>query len=295
MKLFYWPKTRAFRALWMLEEMRVPYELEFVNIRAGAQNDAEFLPRQSDVEAARAGRRQRARGRIGRGAAVSRGSLSGNRARRAACTTLRAAAFLQWMFFTGSCLEPAMAERMTGAPGNTVSFGWGDLARVEHAIESALEEGPWLLGEQFTAADILAASTLQIAFIAKLIEPQGVLFDYVERALAREGLRTRVSDRSSRGGAARRSSPHVGVSRMGVEAKDQGNARGFGMPAPASISDDSALMRELDGFGLVGETVIAADGRPRLHGLVVMTDLVLRVPARALKLDRPHVDGVDAV
>lgn len=91
------------------------------------------------------------------------------------------------MFFTGSCLEPAMAERMTGAPGNTVSFGWGDLSRVEHAIEPALEEGPWLLGEQFTAADILTASTLQIAFMAKVIEPQGVLFDYVERSVAREG------------------------------------------------------------------------------------------------------------
>jgi glutathione S-transferase len=68
-----------------------------------------------------------------------------------------------------------------------VSFGWGDLARVEHAIESALEEGPWLLGDQFSAADILAASTLQIAFMAKLIQPEGVLFDYVERAVAREG------------------------------------------------------------------------------------------------------------
>lgn len=42
MKLYYWPKTRAFCALWMLEEMRVPYDLEFVNIRAGAQNDAAF-------------------------------------------------------------------------------------------------------------------------------------------------------------------------------------------------------------------------------------------------------------
>ncbi len=95
--------------------------------------------------------------------------------------------FLQWMFFTGSCLELAMVERMTGAQSNTVSFGWGDLTRVEHAIESALEEEPWLLGEQFTATDILVASTLQIAFMAKVIAPEGVLFDYVERSVAREG------------------------------------------------------------------------------------------------------------
>jgi glutathione S-transferase len=185
-KLYYWPKTRAFRALWMLEEMRVPYDLEFVNIRAGAQNETGFnrvnpmckLPALED-----------------RGACVAEsGAVLLYLADRYPETKLGVALddpargrFLQWMFFTGSCLEPAMAERMTGAQSNTVSFGWGDLGRVEHAIEGALEEGPWLLGERFTAVDILAASTLQIAFMAKLIEPQGVLFDYVERAVAREG------------------------------------------------------------------------------------------------------------
>ncbi|WP_244826763.1 MULTISPECIES: glutathione S-transferase family protein [unclassified Caballeronia] len=185
MKLYYWPKTRAFRALWMLEEMRVPYDLEFVNIRAGVQNEPAFcrvnpmskLPalEDGDVKVAESG------------------ALLLYLADRYPETKLGASPhdplrgrFLQWMFFTGSCLEPAMAERMTGAQGNTVSFGWGDLARVERAIEGALEEGPWLLGEQFSAADILAASTLQIAFMAKLIAPQGVLFDYVERAVARD-------------------------------------------------------------------------------------------------------------
>ena len=42
MKLYYWPKTRAFRALWMLEELRVPYEFAYVNIRAGEQNAPAF-------------------------------------------------------------------------------------------------------------------------------------------------------------------------------------------------------------------------------------------------------------
>ncbi|AQG97453.1 glutathione S-transferase [Burkholderia sp. KK1] len=186
MKLFYWPKTRAFRALWMLEEMRVPYELAFVNIRAGAQNDASFcrvnpmskLPALEDGSV-----------RVAESGAVLL-YLADRHPETGLGVPLHDPSrgrFLQWMFFTGSCLEPAMAERMTGAQGNSVSFGWGDLGRVEHAIENALEEGPWLLGDPFTAADILVASTLQIAFKAKLIEPQGVLFDYVERSLAREG------------------------------------------------------------------------------------------------------------
>ncbi len=156
MKLYYWPKTRAFRALWVLEEMRVPYDLEYVNIRAGAQNDAAFcrVNPMSKLPALEDG-----------GACVAEsGAVLLYLADRYPQTGLGVAPddpdrgrFLQWMFFTGSCLEPAMAERMTDAQSNTVSFGWGDLTRVERAIELALEEGPWLLGERFTAADVLAA------------------------------------------------------------------------------------------------------------------------------------------
>ena len=76
MKLYYWPKTRAFRALWMLEEMRVPYEFAFVNIRAGDQNEPEFCRVNPMCEAARAGGRRRDGRRIGCGAAVSRRQVS---------------------------------------------------------------------------------------------------------------------------------------------------------------------------------------------------------------------------
>jgi glutathione S-transferase len=209
MKLYYWPKTRAFRALWMLEELRAPYELAFVNIRAGDQNEPAFcrvnpmskLPALEDGSV-----------RVAESGAVLL-YLADRYPETALGVPLHDPSrgrFLQWMFFTGSCLEPAMAERVTGAQSNSVSFGWGDLGRVEHAIENALEEGPWLLGDQFTAADILAASTLQIGFIAKLIEPQGVLFDYVERSLAREGYeRASAIDRREAGRLALNA--HVGL------------------------------------------------------------------------------------
>lgn len=187
MKLYYWPKTRAFRALWMLEEMRIPYEFAYVNIRAGDQNAPSFcrvnpmskLPALEDngVCVAESGAVLLYLADKYPEAGFGVGFDDPLRGR-----------FLQWMFFTGACLEPAMAERMTGAPGNSVSFGWGDMSRVEKAIEAALaESGPWLLGERFTAADILVASTLQIAYMAKLIEPGGPLSDYVTRATTREG------------------------------------------------------------------------------------------------------------
>jgi hypothetical protein len=34
MKLYYWPRTRAFTSLWMMEEVGKPYELVRVDLRA---------------------------------------------------------------------------------------------------------------------------------------------------------------------------------------------------------------------------------------------------------------------
>jgi len=186
MKLYYWPKTRAFRALWMLEEIGAPYELVRVNIRAGEQGSQAFrrvnpmtkLPALDDhgVQVAESG-------------AVLLYLADKFPAAKLGATLddpLRGR-FLQWLFFTPGCLEPAMAEKMTGAAGNTFSFGWGDFDRVKQAIEGALEQGEWLLGERFTAADLLLAGTLQIAFLAKLLAPKGRIGDYVERAVSRDG------------------------------------------------------------------------------------------------------------
>jgi glutathione S-transferase len=186
MKLYYWPKTRAFRALWMLEEIGAPYDLALVNIRAGEQDTTDFhhvnpmckLPALDDngVQVAESGAvllylaDRYPDAKLG----VPVGDPLRGR-------------FLQWLFFTPGCVEPAMAEKLTGASGNSFSFGWGDLERVKQAIDAALDEGEWLLGERFTAADLLLSDTLRIAFISKLLEPAGRLGDYVERAMAREG------------------------------------------------------------------------------------------------------------
>jgi glutathione S-transferase len=169
----------------MLEEIGAPYELVRVNIRAGEQGAHNFcninpmkkLPALDDqgVHVAESGAVLLYLAdkfpAAGLGATLD-DPLRGR--------------FLQWLFFTPGCLEPAMAEKIVGSAGNTFSFGWGDFRRVTHAVDAALEEGEWLVGERFTAADLLLASTLQIAFMAKLLEPTGRIGDYVERAASRD-------------------------------------------------------------------------------------------------------------
>jgi glutathione S-transferase len=93
--------------------------------------------------------------------------------------------YLQWMLFTPACLEPAMAERFTGAQGNTFSFGWGDFGRVVEALHDGLSAGPWLLGERFSAADILVSSTLEVAINMKLLTRESLIGEYIDRAYQR--------------------------------------------------------------------------------------------------------------
>ncbi|MBS6360687.1 glutathione S-transferase family protein [Burkholderia sp.] len=188
MKLYYWPKTRAFRALWMLEEIGALYELVPIDLHANAQGTEAFtrvnpmakLPAIDDGGMPFAESGAVLLYLADRFPAARLGIAPGDPLR---------GRFLQWLFFTPSCLEPAMAEKFTGASGNPVAFGWGNIARVQRALAQTLADTPWLVGDRFTAADLLLASTLKIAFDAHLLPHEGLLGDYVARAEARDGHR----------------------------------------------------------------------------------------------------------
>lgn len=181
MKFYYWPRTRSFRVLWLLEELGVPYELEHVDIRAGAQATREYhaINPMGKVPAIDDGGIK-----LGESAAIMLYLADKYRTTPMAPTLddpLRGR-YLQWMLFTPACLEPAMAEKFTGVQGNSFSFGWGDFGRVVEALHDGLSAGPWLLGEQFSAADILVSSTLEVALKAKLLVHGSLIGEYIERA-----------------------------------------------------------------------------------------------------------------
>lgn len=188
MKLYYWPKTRAFRALWMLEEIGALYELVPIDLHANAQGTEAFtrvnpmakLPAIDDGGMPFAESGAVLLYLADRFPAARLGIAPGDPLR---------GRFLQWLFFTPSCLEPAMAEKFTGASGNPVAFGWDNIARVQRALAQTLADTPWLVGDRFTAADLLLASTLKIAFDAHLLPHEGLLGDYVARAEACDGHR----------------------------------------------------------------------------------------------------------
>lgn len=69
--------------------------------------------------------------------------------------------FLRWLAIYGSSFEPAMVDKaMKREAGNRGMSPYGDADAVVALVQQQLAQGPWLLGDKFTAADVLWASSL---------------------------------------------------------------------------------------------------------------------------------------
>lgn len=98
--------------------------------------------------------------------------------------------YLRWMVFYGSCFEPAILDlSQKRSPAPQVQCGYGDYDSVMQVIAAQLEQGPWLLGERFTAADVLWGGALTYGMLFKLVPEFPVFRAYVERVQSRPAIR----------------------------------------------------------------------------------------------------------
>jgi glutathione S-transferase len=184
-KLYWAPRSRAFSALWLMEETGQPYERVRVDLTAGAQRAAEYLainpmgkvPALSDGDAT-----------LAEAAAIC--AYVAERYPEAKLAPalgdpLRAK-YLYWLFFAPGCIEPAMVQVATKIEMSSVAAGWGDAQRVFDVLEDALTRGPWILGENFSAADVAVGSALNFAVRLFKMVPSRPSFDaYIARCVAR--------------------------------------------------------------------------------------------------------------
>ena len=185
MKLFWHPKTRAQRAAWMLEETGLRYERELVDIRnPEAERDPAFaaaspmgkVPALEDGEV-----------RLADSAAICLYLAD----RYPACGLApalddpRRGAYLYWMIYTPGVIEPAMAERFNGVTPNRLSSGWGDFDLMIETLTAGVAEGPWVCGEQFTAADVMLGSSVHFMQQFGVLPDSPTLSAYGERCRAR--------------------------------------------------------------------------------------------------------------
>ncbi len=183
--LFWCPQTRAGRALWMLEELGEPFEIKQIDIRdekSKANPLFKVASPMGKVPAIKDGDAM-----VSDSAAIclylADRYSSGNLA--PALDDLSRGAFLYWMMFTPGVLEPAMAEKFGGWEPNPIQHGWGDFDSMIKTLESGLSKGPWLMGNQFTAADVVVGASVNFLKIFGILPESPVLEGYVERCLDR--------------------------------------------------------------------------------------------------------------
>ena len=184
-KLYWSPRSRSFSAIWLLEESGLPYERVLTDISTGAQKSKEFLeinpmgkvPALQDGDAT-----------VAEAAAIC--AYVADRCPDAKLAPalgdpLRGR-YLQWLFFSPGCIEPAMMQLATKVEMNSVAAGWGDAQRVFDVLDAALDKGPWILGDRFSAADIAIGAGLNFAVrVFKMVPPRPAFDAYIDRCVAR--------------------------------------------------------------------------------------------------------------
>jgi len=185
MKLYWSAKTRSSRAVWMLEEAGVEYERVVVDLSVPReQRPPELL----------------ATSPLGKVPAIEDGAVKVADsaaiclyvADRYAAGRLAPAvdhpdrgSYLFWMTFTPGVIEPAVAEKVSGREPSPTHNGWGSFDLMISAWERGLELGPWVLGEQFTAADVMLGSSAAYLRLFKMLPDSPVLEAYVKRCFER--------------------------------------------------------------------------------------------------------------
>ena len=182
---FHAPQSRSFGMRVLLEELSLPYVLKPVNFKAGQQREPAFL----------------AVNPLGKVPALLVGDelvteqvaitiLLGDMAPDAGLAPpvgdrLRGP-YLRWIAFHGSAFEPAVVDRaLKREPGPPGMTPYSSYDRVLDTLEARLAAGPWLLGERFTAADVLWGAGLSATMMFKLVPERPAFTAYAERVRAR--------------------------------------------------------------------------------------------------------------
>lgn len=185
MKLYWAPQTRSTRAIWMLEEAGLDYEMEKVGIRDDDREDSpEF----------------RAASPMGKVPALIDGDCAMSEsaaiclyiADRYAPGTLAPALdapsrgkFLYWLLYTPAVVEPAMSEKFNGVEPNRGRSGWGDFDAMIETWEAGLAGRDWISDDRFTAADVMLGSSAVFLRMFDMLPDSAALNDYADRCLAR--------------------------------------------------------------------------------------------------------------
>jgi glutathione S-transferase len=192
------PQSRSGGTLVLLEALGAPYELRLLDTRAGESRRPEYL----------------AVNPLGKVPAI----LDGDALVTEQCAIYIHLAdrfpeaglapalgdplrgpYLRWIVFYGSSFEPAMVDRaMKRDPAPQAMSPYSDYDSVLKVINDQLAKGPYLLGERFSAADLLWGGALRWMTLFKLVPETPGITDYVKRVTSRPAFAKALKDDADR-------------------------------------------------------------------------------------------------
>lgn len=94
--------------------------------------------------------------------------------------------YLRWVAYYGSCFEPALIDRaLKREPAPPSMCAYSDYDTMLKTLTDQLEKGPYLLGEVFSAADVLWGTALNWTTAFGVVPKLPVIAAYVDRIASR--------------------------------------------------------------------------------------------------------------
>ncbi|WP_295193492.1 glutathione S-transferase family protein [uncultured Brevundimonas sp.] len=96
--------------------------------------------------------------------------------------------YYRWMFFAAGPVEAAVTAKSLGQlppPEKSAMVGYGSFDQVIDGLEYALDRSPWILGEQFSAADVYVGSQIAWGLMFKSLPERPAFKAYSERITTR--------------------------------------------------------------------------------------------------------------
>ncbi len=184
--LYHASPSRSSIVLWMLEELGEPYDVKLIKLSAGDNLKPDYL----------------AINPLGKVPTLKHGDTAITEV-AAICTYLadefpaaklnvpvgtpRRGLYLKWLFFGPSVFEPAMIDKVfpRKEEARASSLGWRSFDQVLDIVAKAVSPGPWLMGEQFTAADVVIGANIRWGMIFKMVPERPEFTAYAARIAAR--------------------------------------------------------------------------------------------------------------
>jgi glutathione S-transferase len=185
---FHSPNTRSAGAAILLEELGAPHELHVLNMKAGEQRGADYLKinPMGKVPAILHG-----------DALVTEqvaifiylGDLFSKAGLAPALNDPLRGPYLRWLAYYGSCFEPAVIDRaLKRDPAPPQMCPYGDFDTMLKTLVDQLKKGPYLLGDRFSAADVLWMTSLTWITAFKLVPELTEIMDYIARIKGRPSV-----------------------------------------------------------------------------------------------------------